>query len=288
MEDLNPLICYCEQCEFFFHPAMPKIRGNGATLILSGTGRFKTHCPTCGREASSPGGVMKIRGNVFYRVSCDISLKEAESLDSTITEIQRSGLPEKDIDVIINGFAPDYRTVILKHIGDSNVLLSAVVVPEDKNAEGLLIKAVTIPWFRIINLIKEDPGIVYKIHWAQWEEIIAASYFEAGFEVTLTPRSGDGGKDIIATTSGLGAIRIFDQVKAYAPNHPVPANDVRALMGVISRTPNVSKAILTTTSNFAPGVYQEFKDDMPYRLELRPRERLIDDLVRIASNRSVK
>jgi restriction system protein len=51
--------------------------------------------------------------------------------------------------------------------------------------------------------------------------------------VTLTPRSGDYGRDVIAVKRGLGFIRVIDRVKAYKPDHLVTADDVRALMGVL-------------------------------------------------------
>jgi restriction system protein len=67
-------------------------------------------------------------------------------------------------------------------------------------------------------------------------------------------------------------------VKAYNPNHLVTANDVRALIGVITVEANVSKGILTTTSDFAPGILQDenIKRLMPYRLELKPKQALLD------------
>ena len=51
--------------------------------------------------------------------------------------------------------------------------------------------------------------------------------------MTLTPRSGDHGRDVIAIKKGLGSIRVIDQVKAYKPGHRVTAKDVQALIGVL-------------------------------------------------------
>jgi len=60
---------------------------------------------------------------------------------------------------------------------------------------------------------------------------------QSGFdEVTLTPRSGDYGRDVIAIKKGIGTIRVIDQVKAYKPGHLVGANDVRALLGALQVT----------------------------------------------------
>jgi restriction system protein len=164
------------------------------------------------------------------------------------------------------------------------ILLQAVIFPGDETTEGQLIRAVAIPWFEIIRLIEKDFEIIYKIDWRKWEEIIAGAYQRAGFEeVILTPRSGDKGRDVIATKQGVGSIRIFDQVKAYSSNHVVPADDVRAMLGVLTRDLNVSKGIITTTSIFAPGVEEEFKPFMPYRIELKPKDKLIPWLVSLAA-----
>ena len=131
------------------------------------------------------------------------------------------------------------------------LLLQSVIVPGTKSAEGQLIQAVALPWFEIIELLKNDPSIVYKIPPQKWEEIIAGAYKKAGFdEVILTPRSGDYGRDVIAVKRGLGSVRVIDQVKAYKPDHLVTADDVRALMGVLQGD-SASKGFLTTTSDFA-------------------------------------
>jgi restriction system protein len=134
----------------------------------------------------------------------------------------------------------------------ASVLLQTIIVPGGKTADGIMIESVAIPWFDIIEILRRDPNAAYQIPARTWEEIIAGAYKKAGFEeVTLTPRSGDHGRDIIAIKKGLGCIRVIDQVKAYKPDHPVTADDVRALMGVLHGD-SASKGFLTTTSVFAP------------------------------------
>lgn len=80
-----------------------------------------------------------------------------------------------------------------------SVLLQAVIVPGDKTFEGQLIEAVALPWFEIIDLIARSPDAIYGIDWRRWEEIIAGAYKQQGFDVELTPRSNDKGRDVIAT-----------------------------------------------------------------------------------------
>jgi restriction system protein len=171
-------------------------------------------------------------------------------------------------------------SVIRATITATNLLLQTVIVPSRKTDEGQLIEAVTIPWFEIIEALSANPALAYQISDRKWEEIVAGAYKKAGFEeVTLTPRSGDYGRDIIAIKKGLGSVRIIDQVKAYKPGHLVTANDVRALMGVLQGD-GASKGFLTTTSDFAPRIKEDplILPFMPSQLELINGEMLIKRL----------
>ena len=170
----------------------------------------------------------------------------------------------------------------------ASLLLQAIVVPGAKTAEGQLIEAVALPWFDVIELLTKDPDLAFKISDRKWEEIIAGAYHKAGFEeVTLTPRSGDFGRDVIAVKRGLGTIRIIDQVKAYGPNHLVTADDVRALLGVLQGD-KASKGFLTTTSDFAPKLRDDIllKPFMPAQLELINGKMLLARLEELAKKRA--
>jgi restriction system protein len=166
----------------------------------------------------------------------------------------------------------------------AQLLLQAVVVPGERTDEGKIIEAVAIPWFDIINWLAKDPNVAYEISPEKWEEIVAGAYRKAGFEeVTLTPRSGDHGRDVIAIKKGLGLVRVIDQVKAFRPPNLVTANDVRALMGVL-QTDGASKGFLTTTSDFAPKIRTDplITPFMPARLELINGVTLIERLRELA------
>ncbi|MGY3237966.1 HJR/Mrr/RecB family endonuclease [Bradyrhizobium sp. USDA 4472] len=133
-------------------------------------------------------------------------------------------------------------TVTLEEVravtASASLVMQAVVITGDKTKEGLLIEAVTVPWLDIVKLLGADPNAAFQIPPRKWEEIIAGAYKKAGFdEVTLTPHSGDYGRDIIAVKKGLGSIRVIDQVKAYKPDHLVTAEDVRALMACFRGIP---------------------------------------------------
>ena len=107
----------------------------------------------------------------------------------------------------------------------ANLLLQTIIVPGSKTTEGRLIEAVAVPWFEIIEILSNDPNVAFQIPPDKWEEIVAGAYGKSGFdEVTLTPRSGDYGRDVIAVKRGLGSVRVIDQVKAYKPS---PARNSR-------------------------------------------------------------
>jgi restriction system protein len=162
-----------------------------------------------------------------------------------------------------------------------DLLLQAVVVRlGPKTNEGDLIEAVEPAWFELAKLIEADPSAMHKIHHRKWEEIIAGWYENRGFKVTLTPRSADLGRDVIAEKTGVLCIKIIDQVKAYGPDRRVTANDVRALLGVLNSDHSASKGLVTTTSKFAPGIIDDkfIKPYIPTRLELVDGEELMKRL----------
>lgn len=147
--------------------------------------------------------------------------------------------------------------------------------------DGQVVKLVDPLYQQLIDTIQKSPQVIDQIDYRKWEEIIAAAYDKAGFdEVILTPRSADFGRDIIAIKKGFGSVKFIEQVKAYKPGHIVKADEVRALLGVLQAEQDVSKAVFTTTSSFAPRIEDDklIKPFLPTRLELIDREKLIQRL----------
>ena len=154
---------------------------------------------------------------------------------------------------------------------EPTLLVQGVVSPVGATSEGTLIEAVSPVWKMLVSHLRTDPYLAFQIAPRKWEELVAAAFDEAGYdEVVLTPRSGDLGRDVIAVKRGIGAVKILGSVKAYKPGHLVRHDDVRALMGVLAADVSASKGIVTTTSNFAPGIMTDplIKSLIPYRLEL--------------------
>jgi len=158
----------------------------------------------------------------------------------------------------------------------------AIIKIERVVLDGEIITLVDPIYTQLIAEIEKNPQIIYQIDPRKWEQIIAAAYDKAGFdEVILTPRSGDLGRDVIAIKHGFGSVKFIDQVKAYNPGHLIKADEVRALLGVLQAEQNATKAIFTTTSDFAPRIEDDrlIKPYLPYRLELVNKEKLLKRLL---------
>jgi restriction system protein len=152
----------------------------------------------------------------------------------------------------------------------ASITLDGLIIPERQTSEGLLIKSYAAVWIEIAQRLGEDWSLAFQLNDRQWEEMLAGAMSAEGYEVTLTPRSGDHGRDVIAIRHGIGCIRILGSMKAYAPNRLVDRAHVHEMLGVLTAEANVSKGIIATTSDFAPRIEEApgIKQVLPHRLEL--------------------
>lgn len=159
-----------------------------------------------------------------------------------------------------------------KAIDLPSLILKTIVEKGEKTDEGELIIAVTVPFFQILEAIVQNPELGYQISPRKWEELVAAIHENSGMfdEVRLTSYSKDRGRDVIAIKHGHYSLRIIDQVKAYSPKYPITADMVKSVIGTLQGD-SASKAIISTTSTFAPRILDDeaIKRYCPYRLELR-------------------
>lgn len=197
----------------------------------------------------------------------------------------KCGATGRIVELVATAYGSSWATARLEVIPANAVPLSfgAIVTYERSVLEGQVITLVEPVYREVIRRLHSDPQFAVNISPRQWEEIVAAVYDKAGFdEVILTPRSSDLGRDVIAIKRGFGAVRFIEQVKAYNPGHVVKADEVRALLGVLSADLNATKAIFTTTSSFAPRLAEDalIRQFLPYRLELVDRDKLYERLIR--------
>lgn len=103
----------------------------------------------------------------------------------------------------------------------------------------------------LIEKLQRFPDDLRVIDRRKFEELIAELWVGFGYEVELTQRTRDGGKDIIAIKRQEVDVRFLIECKRPDPGKPVSVSTVRELYGVICDD-RASKAILVTTTYFSP------------------------------------
>lgn len=119
----------------------------------------------------------------------------------------------------------------------------------------------------IMQILKKDPTIVWKLPPRKFEEIVAEILSKQGFQVELTPASGDGGVDIYAAKKdGLGQFLYLVECKRYVPPNKVGVEIVRSLYGVLQVQKATAGAIVTT-SYFTKGA-EDFQREIQHQMYL--------------------
>jgi hypothetical protein len=98
--------------------------------------------------------------------------------------------------------------------------------------------------------IARHPKILQTIERRRFEELIAELFHGFGYDVELTGRTRDGGKDIIAVKNVDSInLRYLIECKRPEPGNPVAVSTIRELLGVKADDP-ATKALLVTTTDF--------------------------------------
>src|SRR5204862_470606 len=75
-------------------------------------------------------------------------------------------------------------------------LTSTAILTFDRETDrGLLVKSLGTAWIDIVRVLGGDWNKAYQIDARTWEKILAGALTQEGFQVILTPPSGDHGSD---------------------------------------------------------------------------------------------
>lgn len=136
----------------------------------------------------------------------------------------------------------------------------------------------------LIKRLTKEPKGLYELDPRKFEEIVADLMLDMGYEVELTPRSNDGGKDILASKeTEHGRMLCLVETKRYSIDNPVEVGLVRQLYGTLCDF-NATSAMLVTTSRFTRGA-NEFRDRNQYRLSLKDYGNVVQWLSAYGANR---
>jgi hypothetical protein len=171
---------------------------------------------------------------------------------------------------------------------DPSVLLHTQLLTfGESTAEGRLVKSPTATWFEVCNQLIADPQFRFEFctQSVKLEHFLAGRYCVGGWsDVTVTPRSGDKGRDVISVSTSE---RFLHEAKAYKASRKVTAEQVRALCYVKVRDPDATKAFITTTSDFAPGITDEFCEELRHILQIEDGEQFVTQAKCMSTAKSV-
>ncbi len=119
----------------------------------------------------------------------------------------------------------------------------------------------------LIERLSKNPELLHKLHWRQFEELLAEVFYKFGYETEIGPGVGDEGVDLrLIKHNEMGPLLILVQAKKYAARKKIGLQPVQALYGAINDE-KASKGILVSTCEFAP-VAKRFESKNPYRIKL--------------------
>jgi restriction endonuclease Mrr len=120
----------------------------------------------------------------------------------------------------------------------------------------------------LIAHLAKHPEYMRQMDSRKFELLIADIFKRKGYDVTLTPKTRDGGKDIIALyKSPFGHQLFIVECKKYRENLKVGVEIVRGLYGV-KVAENYNQAILVTTSTFSKPA-KDFVRPLKFQLQLK-------------------
>lgn len=128
-----------------------------------------------------------------------------------------------------------------------------IILPEEFKER---LKTVQFLPIKLFEKISNDPNLMHEMDPIDFENFIAGLLDKSGFEnIIVTPRSGDKGRDILATQTIYDVPIIFAfECKKYAPHRKIQPDIMRALLGTISHAQTkANKGVLVTTSSFTRG-----------------------------------
>ena len=109
---------------------------------------------------------------------------------------------------------------------------------------------------KLFEAIRNEPKLMKGLHPREFEEFTAELLGKLGFSaIQLTSRSGDGGRDVVATivVNEIPIIMGFE-CKQYNESNKIGPDILRALLGSVAHGPTkASKGVLVTTSSFTAG-----------------------------------
>lgn len=146
-------------------------------------------------------------------------------------------------------------------INTDNIILNEIYRPEPQDIK-YNSKIIILPVNdSVLKFLSENPEELYKLKPREFEEVMAEIYNRLGYDVELTKKTRDGGKDIILRKSDLvGDFIYYVECKKYSSNRPLGIGLVREVLGTII-TDKVNGGIIATTFFFSRDAQQFVREE---------------------------
>ena len=119
----------------------------------------------------------------------------------------------------------------------------------------------------LIKYLALHPQVMRELDPRKFEILIAEIMKDKGYDVELTPRSKDGGRDILVMQrNDIGEALTLIECKRHSEKNTVGVGIVRGLYGVVCAE-NATRGMVATTSFFTKDA-KAFRDKVKYRLGL--------------------
>lgn len=112
-----------------------------------------------------------------------------------------------------------------------------------------------------------SPHHLHRLHWRDFEKLVAELMESQGFQVELGPGQGDGGVDLtLLQRDPIGDVLTFVQAKKYRADRPIGLQAVQALHGV-KEAEGANRSMFITTSTYQPAA-RRFASRQNVRMDL--------------------
>jgi restriction system protein len=119
---------------------------------------------------------------------------------------------------------------------------------------------------RFIDYLDAQLDDLSRMHWRQFEFLVGEFFCRNGYDVHVTPPSGDGGVDVRAARAGggVGPELVLIQAKRFSSDRQVGVETVKALWSDIDEVAAI-RGVVATTSTLAAGA-RAYCEARRYRL----------------------
>jgi HJR/Mrr/RecB family endonuclease len=150
-------------------------------------------------------------------------------------------------------------------ISTTGISASSLSVSFDDQKRRSVVEVVKLFSLKLVERAHKQPEILKAFSSRVFEEFVAELWSGFGYDVELTKKTRDSGRDIIAIRRREAQVRYLIECKRSLTNKAVSVGVVRELFGVLEDD-GTTKAFLPTTGYFS-GEALEFFERNKWRLE---------------------